>query len=96
MLPISINLNILKADMFSMFFSRLDYFFQKIRRWLDMTKLGSNFRERIDLLEKKFHVSSIVYKKTESQFYEIFKSSDGSGARSSKGRLRKYAIITFY
>jgi len=68
---------------------RLDYFFQKIRRWLDMTKLGSNFRERIDLLEKKFHVSSIVYKKTESQFYEIFKSSDGSGARSSKGRLRK-------
>ena len=54
-----------------------------------MTNLGSTFREHIDLLEKKFHVSSIVYNKTESEFYEIFKSSDGPGARSSKGRLRK-------
>ena len=54
-----------------------------------MTKLGSSFRRRIELLEKNFHVSSIVFKKTEGLFYEVFKDSDATQDKPGKGRLRK-------
>ena len=60
-----------------------------MKKWLEMTKLGSSFRRRIELLEKNFHVSSIVFKKTEGLFYEVFKDSDATQDKPGKGRLRK-------
>lgn len=69
---------------------RLHHFFQKMKKWLDMINLGSGmFRERIEMLEKNFHVTSIVFKKTEEVFYTVFKDSDGSQSRTNKARARK-------
>lgn len=85
------NLNFhLKIFIRVSFLSRLHHFFQKMKKWLDMINLGSGmFRERIEMLEKNFHVTSIVFKKTEEVFYTVFKDSDGSQSRTNKARARK-------
>ena len=57
-------------------------------KWLDMTNLGEMFRQRMSMLEGNFNVSSIVFKKTEGLFYEVFKEPDESHGKA-KGRSRK-------
>ena len=58
-----------------------------MKKWLEMTNLGVDFKRRIELLERNFNVSTIVFKKADKLFFEIFKE-DPVG-RGSKGRLRK-------
>lgn len=58
----------------SCFCFSLAQFFDKIKKWCDMAKMGEDFRRKIDILEGNFAVSYNVFKKYVVTFSEIFKS----------------------
>uniref|UniRef100_G3WX03 RB transcriptional corepressor like 1 n=1 Tax=Sarcophilus harrisii TaxID=9305 RepID=G3WX03_SARHA len=49
-------------------------FFSKMKKWIDMSNLPQEFRERIDRLERNFEVSTVIFKKFEPIFLDIFRN----------------------
>uniref|UniRef100_A0A8D1GQJ1 Retinoblastoma-like protein 1 n=1 Tax=Sus scrofa TaxID=9823 RepID=A0A8D1GQJ1_PIG len=49
-------------------------FFSKMKKWMDMSNLPQEFRERIERLERNFEVSTVIFKKFEPIFLDIFQS----------------------
>ncbi|XP_037295161.1 retinoblastoma-like protein 2 isoform X1 [Manduca sexta] len=47
-------------------------FFTKIKNWMEMTSMSTDFKERISRLEHKFAVSSVLFRKFQPIFQEIF------------------------
>lgn len=51
-------------------------FIDKCRKWANMVGLTTDFRSKINCLERKFAVSSVVFKKFQSIFYEMFQNQE--------------------
>lgn len=49
-------------------------FFSKMKKWMDMSNLPQEFRERIERLERNFEVSTVIFKKFEPIFLNIFQN----------------------
>ncbi|KAM9682918.1 retinoblastoma-like protein 1 isoform 2-T2 [Dama dama] len=49
-------------------------FFSKMKKWMDMSNLPQEFRERIERLERNFEVSTVIFKKFEPMFLDIFQN----------------------
>ncbi|XP_047395706.1 retinoblastoma-like protein 1 isoform X3 [Sciurus carolinensis] len=49
-------------------------FFSKMKKWMDMSNLPQEFRERIERLERNFEVSTVIFKKFEPIFLDIFQN----------------------
>jgi retinoblastoma-like protein 1 len=48
-------------------------FFDKSRKWGDMTNMNQEFRSKIERLERNFAVTTVIFKKFEPIFRGIFK-----------------------
>nr|XP_012310479.1 retinoblastoma-like protein 1 isoform X3 [Aotus nancymaae] len=49
-------------------------FFSKMKKWMDMSNLPQEFRERIERLERNFEVSTVIFKKFQPIFLDIFQN----------------------
>ncbi|KAH0619034.1 hypothetical protein JD844_018638 [Phrynosoma platyrhinos] len=49
-------------------------FFNKMKKWMDMSNLSQEFRERVERLERNFEVSTVIFKKFTPIFLDIFKN----------------------
>ncbi|XP_044604294.2 retinoblastoma-like protein 1 isoform X2 [Equus asinus] len=49
-------------------------FFNKMKKWMDMSNMPQEFRERIERLERNFEVSTVIFKKFEPIFLDIFQN----------------------
>ncbi|XP_006874796.1 PREDICTED: retinoblastoma-like protein 1 [Chrysochloris asiatica] len=49
-------------------------FFNKMKKWMDMSNLPQEFRERIERLERNFEVSTVIFKKFEPIFIDLFQN----------------------
>lgn len=62
-----------------------------MKKWMEMARLSESFQQKIESLERKFEVASIIYDKYRKVFQELFemnmeKHQTGGSAR---GRGRK-------
>lgn len=67
-------------------------FFRKIKKWLEMAQLPPPYLERIEALERKFEVISVIFKKYEEEFCEVFLLREGKitpTTASGRPRSRK-------
>ncbi|XP_004698311.1 retinoblastoma-like protein 1 [Echinops telfairi] len=49
-------------------------FFSKMKKWMDMSNLPQEFRDRMKRLERNFEVSTVIFKKFEPIFLDIFQN----------------------
>uniref|UniRef100_A0A1X7THD3 Retinoblastoma-associated protein N-terminal domain-containing protein n=1 Tax=Amphimedon queenslandica TaxID=400682 RepID=A0A1X7THD3_AMPQE len=56
---------------------KLIEFFRKIKKWLEMAKLPQLYLEKVETLERKFEVISVIFKKYRREFSTIFQLQDG-------------------
>lgn len=47
-------------------------FFKKIKQWAEMAKMDPDFQEKIDALERKFEVVSVIFQKYLKVFCDVF------------------------
>ncbi|RUS76009.1 hypothetical protein EGW08_016214 [Elysia chlorotica] len=64
-------------------------FFSKMRKWSDMASLPKSFRDKIDKLERNFAVSTVIFKKFEPIFLDIFVDPAQSHEMPRQARGRK-------
>uniref|UniRef100_A0A672ZNC3 Retinoblastoma-like protein 1 n=1 Tax=Sphaeramia orbicularis TaxID=375764 RepID=A0A672ZNC3_9TELE len=53
-------------------------FFSKMRKWADMSNLPQDFRLRMDQLERNFEVSTVIFRKFEPIFMDMFQNPQGA------------------
>lgn len=53
-------------------------FFSKMKKWTDMSNLSQDFRLRMDRLERNFEVSTVIFRKFEPIFMDIFQNPQGA------------------
>ncbi|XP_034021824.1 retinoblastoma-like protein 1 [Thalassophryne amazonica] len=64
-------------------------FFSKMKKWADMSNLCQDFRLRMDRLERNFEVSTVIFRKFEPIFMDIFQNPQG-GEPPRQPRSRKH------
>uniref|UniRef100_A0A3B5L5S3 Retinoblastoma-like protein 1 n=1 Tax=Xiphophorus couchianus TaxID=32473 RepID=A0A3B5L5S3_9TELE len=64
-------------------------FFSKMRKWADMSNLSQDFRLRMDRLERNFEVSTVIFRKFEPIFRDMFVNPQGCEA-PRQPRSRKH------
>uniref|UniRef100_A0A8C3AFK9 Retinoblastoma-like protein 1 n=1 Tax=Cyclopterus lumpus TaxID=8103 RepID=A0A8C3AFK9_CYCLU len=64
-------------------------FFSKMRKWADMSNLPQDFRLRMERLERNFEVSTVIFRKFEPIFMDMFQNPQGGG-RPRQPRSRKH------
>ncbi|XP_037304283.1 retinoblastoma-like protein 1 isoform X1 [Pungitius pungitius] len=64
-------------------------FFSKMRKWADMSNLPQDFRLRMERLERNFEVSTVIFRKFEPIFMDMFQDPQGGG-RPRQPRSRKH------
>ena len=63
-----------------------------MKKWLEMARLPQTFQTKIEALERKFEVASIIYDKYRKVFKELFEFSEekpSSSATPTRARGRK-------
>ena len=66
-------------------------FFKKIKKWQEMTKTLHDFQKKIDTLERKFEVASIIFSKYHRVFHDLFLPlEDRPAAPSRRGGRKKH------
>ncbi|XP_049877325.1 retinoblastoma-like protein 1 [Pectinophora gossypiella] len=58
-------------------------FFTKIKNWMEMAAMSTDFKERISRLERKFAVSTVLFRKFQPMFQEIFTGLTNEPVKSS-------------
>lgn len=53
-------------------------FFSKMKKWADMSNLSQDFRLRMDRLERNFEVSTVIFRKFEPIFMDLFQNPQGA------------------
>uniref|UniRef100_UPI003AAE0AD5 retinoblastoma-like protein 1 isoform X2 n=1 Tax=Centroberyx gerrardi TaxID=166262 RepID=UPI003AAE0AD5 len=53
-------------------------FFSKMRKWADMSNLCQDFRLRMERLERNFEVSTVIFRKFEPIFMDMFQNPQGA------------------
>ena len=64
-------------------------FFRKAQKWADMAKVSAEFREKIDLLERNFAVSNVIFKKYQPIFNVLFKDPVNDPPKVKQSRKTK-------
>lgn len=79
-------------------FLSLIQFFSKMRKWADMSKLSQDFRLRMERLERNFEVSTVIFRKFEPIFMDMFQNPQGTDPprqpRSRKHRLHTQSCLS--
>ena len=74
---------------FLVFNCSLIEFFKKMKKWLDMANLPQEFRDKVDRLERNFAVSTVIFKKFEPIFLDIFLNPADEPPRAPRSRKQK-------
>jgi len=64
-------------------------FFKMIKRWAEMAKMDPDFQEKIDSLERKFEVVSVIFQKYMKVFCDVFTKPDPSAKTTRHRAARK-------
>ncbi|NWQ82410.1 RBL1 protein, partial [Columbina picui] len=64
-------------------------FFSKIKKWMDMSNLPQEFRERVERLERNFEVSTVIFKKFEPIFLDIFQNPYEETSKPLRSRKQR-------
>ncbi len=64
-------------------------FFNKAKKWADMSNLKIEFRHKIDSLEQNFAVSNVIFKKYQPIFVSLFKDPAKDPPRQKTSRKQK-------
>ncbi|XP_063816256.1 retinoblastoma-like protein 1 isoform X2 [Pseudophryne corroboree] len=64
-------------------------FFNKMKKWMDMSNLPHEFRERVERLERNFEVSTVIFKKFEPIFMDIFHNPHEEPPRLPRSRKQR-------
>ncbi|XP_062300088.1 LOW QUALITY PROTEIN: retinoblastoma-like protein 1 [Scomber scombrus] len=64
-------------------------FFSKMRKWADMSNLCQDFRLRMDRLERNFEVSTVIFRKFEPIFMDMFQNPGGEPPRQPRSRKHR-------
>ncbi|XP_076869913.1 retinoblastoma-like protein 1 isoform X2 [Brachyhypopomus gauderio] len=64
-------------------------FFNKMKKWADMSNLSQDFRNRISRLERNFEVSTVIFRKFEPIFLDMFQNPQGEPPRQPRGRKHR-------
>ncbi|XP_060567628.1 retinoblastoma-like protein 1 isoform X1 [Ruditapes philippinarum] len=64
-------------------------FFNKMKKWSDMASLSQEFRDKVERLERNFAVSTVIFKKFEPIFLDIFKSPADEAPRQPRSRKQR-------
>lgn len=62
-----------------------------MKKWSDMASLSQEFRDKVDRLERNFAVSTVIFKKFEPIFLDIFKSPADEAPRQPRSRKQRYS-----
>ena len=62
-------------------------FLDKMKKWEDMCNLPVDFRHKVDRLERNFNVCSVLFKKYQPIFRDVFQ--DPSNDAPKQPRIRK-------
>ena len=69
-------------------------FFKKIKKWQEMTKLPPDFQKKIDTLERKFEVASIIFSKYHRVFHDLFLPVEEKPVTANRrGGRRKHGCV---
>lgn len=64
-------------------------FFNKMRKWSDMANLNQEFRDKVDRLERNFAVSTVIFKKFEPIFLDIFRDPATDTPRQQRNKKQR-------
>ncbi|KAK3557136.1 hypothetical protein QTP70_024724 [Hemibagrus guttatus] len=64
-------------------------FFSKMKKWADMSNLSQDFCSRIRCLERNFEVSTVIFRKFEPIFLDMFQNHQGDPPRQPRGRKHR-------
>lgn len=64
-------------------------FFKLMKKWSDMANLPPDLRSKVDRIERNFAVSTVIFKKFEPIYNDIFKNPATDRARPPRGRKQK-------
>ncbi|KAG9473840.1 retinoblastoma-like protein 1 isoform X2 [Eleutherodactylus coqui] len=64
-------------------------FFNKMKKWMDMSNLPQEFRERVERLERNFEVSTVIFKKFEPIFMDLFQNPREEPPRLPRSRKQR-------
>ncbi|CAL1274293.1 unnamed protein product [Larinioides sclopetarius] len=64
-------------------------FFSKMKKWADMANLPKEMRDKVDRLERSFNVSTVIFKKFEPIFCDIFKDPFKDPPRPARSRKQR-------
>ncbi|XP_041254157.1 retinoblastoma-like protein 1 isoform X3 [Onychostruthus taczanowskii] len=64
-------------------------FFSKMKKWMDMSNLPQEFRERVERLERNFEVSTVIFKKFEPIFFDIFQNPYEESSKPHRSRKQR-------
>ncbi|XP_041096013.1 retinoblastoma-like protein 1 [Polyodon spathula] len=64
-------------------------FFSKMKKWADMSSLSQEFRERIERLERNFEVSTVIFKKFEPIFLDMFQNPQEEPPKIPRSRKQR-------
>ncbi|XP_044154128.1 retinoblastoma-like protein 1 isoform X1 [Bufo gargarizans] len=64
-------------------------FFNKMKKWMDMSNLPQEFRERVERLERNFEVSTVIFKKFKPIFMDIFQNPHEELPRLPRSRKQR-------
>ncbi|NXU89872.1 RBL1 protein, partial [Xiphorhynchus elegans] len=64
-------------------------FFSKMKKWMDMSNLPQEFRERVEQLERNFEVSTVIFKKFEPIFFDIFQNPYEETSKPQRSRKQR-------
>ncbi|TRZ01222.1 hypothetical protein DNTS_006048 [Danionella cerebrum] len=64
-------------------------FFSKMKKWSDMSNLSQDFRSRIGRLERNFEVSTVIFRKFEPIFVDMFQNPQGEPPRLPRSRKHR-------
>ncbi|XP_064640132.1 retinoblastoma-like protein 1 [Lineus longissimus] len=64
-------------------------FFSKMKKWSDMANLPQTFRDKVDRLERNFAVSTVIFKKFEPIFIDMFKDPADDPPKQARSRKQR-------
>ncbi|XP_039353895.1 retinoblastoma-like protein 1 isoform X2 [Mauremys reevesii] len=64
-------------------------FFSKMKKWMDMSHLPQEFRERMERLERNFEVSTVIFRKFEPIFLDVFQNPYEETPKPQRSRKQR-------
>ncbi|XP_035169682.1 retinoblastoma-like protein 1 isoform X2 [Oxyura jamaicensis] len=69
-------------------------FFSKMKKWMDMSNLPQEFRERVERLERNFEVSTVIFKKFEPIFLDVFQNPYEENSKPQRSRKQRRVLCS--